>query len=149
MAMRISTGLANKLLDTDSAKAILEGASGFFIDIYTGSRPASANTAPTGTKLVRLYSNGTSAGLHFETTAVDGELVKETTETWTGTVLATGVAGWFRILESTDDGSTSTTLPRADGSVSTTGADMNMSSVNLTAGAIHTLPAFKVSILGG
>ena len=54
--------------------------------------------------------------------------------------MATGVASWFRIYEATDTpANASTTKARADGTVGTSGADLNLNSVNLTIGAPLTL----------
>ena len=56
MALKLSTGLVNATMAEKSFKAALEGtgAAGFFIDIYSGARPASPNDAATGTKLARI-----------------------------------------------------------------------------------------------
>ena len=51
MSLTLSTGLANKLLDTGSLKTVMTGAGGFQIDIYSGSKPATADAAETGTLL--------------------------------------------------------------------------------------------------
>ena len=77
-----------------------------------------------------------ATGLSWDTAAAAGELLKSQTETWQeDEVLATGVAGWFRIYEATDTPSgASTTLARLDGTIGTSGADLNLSTVNLVAG---------------
>jgi hypothetical protein len=136
MTTRNSTGLVNKLLVTGSFKATM--ALGF-IRIYSGSQPSSADAAPTGTLLCILYSNGTSAGLSLETAAVAGVLTKETTETWSGTILADGTAGWYRFHAVGDTGALSTTEARQDGAIATSGAQMNLSTLALKAGATLTV----------
>ncbi len=55
MAIRLSTGLVNKMLAEGSFKSIFANG---VIDIYTGSQPASADTAATGTKLVQVTLAG-------------------------------------------------------------------------------------------
>ncbi len=138
MALRLSTGLVNKLMDTGSFKATF--ALGF-IDIYTGTQPAAADDAPTGTKLVTIYSDGTTTGITFEASATDGTLEKNASETWSGTAIATGTAGWFRLRAAGDTGASSTTQARVDGAVSTSGAQMNLGSLSITSGAPFVLSA--------
>lgn len=144
MATRLSTGLVNKLMDTGSFKSIFAGC---FIDIYSGTQPASADDAPTGTKLCTIYSDGAAAGLNFAANAVNGSLSKLATETWSGTVLNTGTAGWFRVREATDPGTAqSTTAARLDGAIATSGAQMNLGSLSLTQGAPFVLTAANFTL---
>lgn len=146
MAIRLSTGLINQLMDTDAFRDIF--ALGF-IDIYTGTQPANADLGATGTLLCTLTSDGDGVtGLSWAATATDGALSKSGAETWQGTVVSTGTAGWFRLRAAGDAGtSLSTTAPRYDGAVSTSGAEMNLGTVNLIAaapliltGATFTMP---------
>lgn len=144
MALKLSTGLVNKLMDTSPFKTVFAGC---FIDIYTGSQPASADDAPTGsTKLVTLYSDGVSAGLSFEASATNGELEKNSAETWSGTA-SFGIASpqnaqWFRMREAGDAGTAqSTTAARVDGTIGTSGQQMNLGSVSIANGAPFLLSA--------
>lgn len=150
MAIRLSTGAINKLLDTGSFKGLFTGG---FIDIYTGTQPASPNTGAGtvgATKLCTVYSDGASAGLNFAAAATDGVLSKLGTETWSGTMLANGQAGWFRLRETSDTGlSDSTTAARMDGAIATSGAQLNLGSLTFTkdapfmmASATFWLPQF-------
>lgn len=134
MALRLSTGMVNKLMDTASFKTLLAGC---FIDIYSGTQPASADDAATGTKLVTLTKSGDGVtGLTFEATATNGVLEKNPAETWQGTAVAGGTAGWFRMREASDTGvGASTTAVRVDGAISTSGAEMNLGSLTITQGA--------------
>jgi hypothetical protein len=139
MATRLSTGLVNKLMDTGSFKTTFAGC---FIDIYSGAQPAAADDAASGTKLVTLYSDGTTTGLTMEASATDGILEKNASETWSGTAVATGTAGWFRMRQAGDTGTaSSTTMARVDGSISTSGAQMNLGSLTITSGAPFVLSA--------
>jgi hypothetical protein len=104
MAARLSTGLIKALMDTSAFKTLFTLG---FIDIYSGTQPAHPDAAPTGTKLCTLYSDGSSTGLNFAEIAVGGELDKLSSETWSGTVLADGVAGWFRLRAANDPGAVS------------------------------------------
>jgi hypothetical protein len=143
MPIRLSTGAATKVLDTGSLKTLLTAC---FIDIYSGTQPTLPDDVPSGTKLVTIYSNGTSTGLGWGT-AVAGVLPKATAETWSGTVLANGTAGWFRIREASDAGTaSSTTAVRIDGNIATSGADMNLGSLSLTLGAPFQLTSAQLTL---
>lgn len=134
MAIRASTGAINSMLSTSAFKATMEGAAGFLIDIYSGSRPSSPNEAATGTKLVTLSLNGAGNGLHFAAAAVNGVIDKLSTETWSGTCIATGTAGYFRMRKTTDAGTTlDATAIRIDGTVANSGADLNLTNTSLVA----------------
>lgn len=146
MALRPSTGLLNKLLDTSPFKTIFNLC---FIDIWSGSRPASSDEAiPTSSvKLCTITNNGTATGLTFEAAAVAGEILKKSSETWSGVNIADGIAGFFRMREAGDAGTAaSTTAARADGTVGTSGADMNLSSTTLVAVAPITIPSAKFKL---
>ena len=95
--------------------------SGAIINIYQGTAPANANTAiTTQTLLVSCVLSGAFG------TDTDGTLTLGTVNN--GTAVATGTAGFFRIFKS--DGTTVV----MDGSVGTTGADLNLdtTTINIT-----------------
>jgi hypothetical protein len=115
-----------------------------FIDIYTGSQPTSADDAPSGTLLCTFYSDGAAAGLSFDD-AVAGVISKKSTETWSGSAVYTGTAGWFRMRQVGDSGALSTTEPRIDGACATSGSQLNMSSLAVTTGAIQTISSFAIT----
>lgn len=143
MSLRLSTGCATKVLGTSSLKTLLTAC---FIDIYSGTQPTTPDEAPSGTKLVTLYSDGTATGLGWGTAAA-GVLPKASGETWSGTCLATGTAGWFRIREAGDAGtSLSTTAVRIDGTIATSGADMNLGSLSLVSGAPFVLSSGQITL---
>ena len=78
-------------------------------------------------------------GCNFTAPAAIGVLSKESTA-WSGVAVATGTAGWFRYkADSADTDGSSTTFKRLDGAVSTSGAELNLSSVAITAGATITV----------
>lgn len=141
MAIRLSTGLINATMATSSFKSALEGASGFLIDIYSGTQPANPDTAASGTLLVTVSLGGTGSGMHFEDAAVAGVLLKDAAETWSGEAVATGTAGWWRLRRTSDTGTgASTTASRMDGSIGTSGADMNQGTLTVTTGAPFLIP---------
>lgn len=115
-----------------------------FIDVYSGTQPTSADDAPSGSLLCTFYSDGASAGLEFDD-AVAGVLSKKSTETWSGTAIATGTAGWFRVRQAGDGGGSSTTDCRIDGACGTSGAQLNMSSLSISSGAVQTISSFSLT----
>ena len=86
-------------------------------------------------------------GCNFQFPAASGVLTKETTD-WSGIAVATGTAGWFRIYsDSTDTQGSSTEFKRLDGAISTSGAELNLSSTAITSGGTFSINAgtFTVS----
>ncbi len=123
----------------DGVRDILRGCK---IAIYSGTQPADADTAASGTLLVTISESGGADGLTWGD-SVDGVLSKAADETWQGTAVATGTAGWFRCYQSGDDPTAAeTVLARFDGSVSTSGAQLNMSSTAIVIDAVQTISAF-------
>lgn len=154
MAIRLSTGLRDIILGNGTGDASLkEALADGVIKIYSGSQPANADTAVSGTHLVTItvgsaaFTPGSpAAGLEFDA-ADGGEITKAAAETWSGVGLADGTAGWFRFYaNATDAGSSSTTLPRIDGSIGTSGADLNMSSTSIVTDSTYTIDSFKFTL---
>jgi hypothetical protein len=68
------------------------------------------------------------------------------TGTWSGVIAASGTAGWARLYDADYITGASTTARRMDFSVSTSGADINLSSTTLTAGATLTIGSGTVTV---
>lgn len=145
MALKLSTGCAKKMLDTGSFRSVFNLCK---INIYSGAQPSSPDSAATGTLLCTVTVSGGGTGLTWAATATANSIDKNGAETWSGTILADGTAGWFRLYESGDatPGNASTTVARVDGSIATSGADMNLGSLTLTTGATFTLTAGTMTI---
>ena len=141
MAFKFSTGLRDSMLTGSGLSALMNGGS---IMWYTGAQPASPDDAPTGTLLATFTIPTT--GLNFEAAAVAGTLSKAAAENWTAVAAASGTPGYFRMVSATDTGVLSTTEPRIDGSIGTFGADMNVSNINVVAGATETIDAFSITL---
>lgn len=131
MTIKTSTGLRNKMLDTGSLKSRL--ALGF-IKLYTGAEPTTADAAVTGTLLATISVSGGGTGLSLDTTAAAGVLAKSAA-VWSGAIVATGTAGYYRFSAVGDTGASSITEERIQGSVGLAGADLNLSSTSLTTNA--------------
>ena len=145
MTTKASTGLRNHMLVTGSLKSALDGG---FLELYSGVEPVSADAAIPGgsTLLLRVFSDGSSAGLNLSATAVDGFVEKASAQTWSGTVIESGVATWFRLVGPTDTGALSTTSPRLQGSVARAGGDLNISNTDLVASAPQAVNFFTVAL---
>lgn len=124
------------------------------LQIYSGAQPANPDSAASGTLLLEItVSSGAwvaaafGNGLEFEDDPTDGEIEKSASETWSGAAIASGTAGWFRFVgNATDAGGASTTLPRIDGSIGVSGADMNISSTTITSGRTYTIDNFVLTL---
>lgn len=141
--MKISTGLRSKLLDTGSLKTILAGG---LIKIYSGALPADADAAVTGTLLCTVSNNSTGVGINLAAAATNGVIPKLATEVWNGVNAAAGTAAYFRHVAAGDDGTLSTTQARIQGTVAVAGGDLNISDVNLAAGAAQGVDYYSVAL---
>lgn len=115
MALAYSTTVRNAMLD-----AITTAAGGSaLLRIYDGTRPATGGTATT--LLAELTCNAT-----FAPSASSGQLTLNSI-TQDSSANATGTATWFRIVTS---GGTFV----LDGSVGTSGSDLNMTTTSIVSG---------------
>lgn len=142
MTLKVSTGLRNKLMDTGSLKSIFAAG---FIKIYSGSAPADADAAVTGTLLVTISISSGGTGINFDTAAASGVLSKAPAETWSG-VCTGGTAGYYRHVAAGDTGVSSTTEARLQGNVATLGSDLNLSSTTLVGAATQTIDFYSVTL---
>lgn len=147
MTVRLSTALRNALAGQNGfGKTFDKGV----IYVYSGPQPLSADSAVQGTLLGIVTTNGgafnfgtATNGLAFDT-PVNGTVSKAAADAWKFTGLAAGTAGWFRLMgNATDNLGASTTLPRLDGSCATSGADLNISNVNVEVGSPNTIDVFQ------
>ncbi|WP_035625120.1 hypothetical protein [Herminiimonas sp. CN] len=144
MSLKESTGLRNHMLATGSFKTALDGG---LLNIYAGPVPATADAAldPTNPVLCVISDAGTGAGLNMEAAAVAGVLQKATTQVWSGTNVASGVATFYRHVAAGDDGLSSTVQARLQGSIAVVGAEINLTSTTLTSGAPQTINYYSVA----
>jgi hypothetical protein len=97
--------------------------------IYDGSQPANANTAvSTQNLLAELTFNATAFGAASAGVATANAITS-------ATAAATGTAAWFRAVKS--DGTTVVW----DGSVGTSGANLNLATVAISSGATVSVSA--------
>ena len=142
MAIKTSTGLRTGMLGgTGFNEAMTLGS----IKIYSGTPPATADAAPTGTLLCTITNNSTATGLTFATPS-GGTILKASAETWSGNNVASGTAGYYRLVSATDTGALSTTEARVQGTVSTSGGDMNLSDTALVSGAPQRIDFYSFTL---
>jgi len=152
MALRISTGLRNGLLDSGDFKTLMDTG---VMRIYSGSQPADADTAESGTLLLEVSvdagtfvadtGSGSTNGISFGAAAASGVLAKAA-ENWQGVGVTDGSAGWFRFYDATRTTGASSAAVRFDGSCGTSGSQLNMGSTTITSAATHTVDSFQVTL---
>lgn len=126
MALAMSTTLRNARLDAITTAI---GTSGK-VRIYDGSRPASGGTATT--LLAELPLSATAAA------AASGGVLTLNAITSDSSADATGTATWFRIL-------TSANAFVIDGSVSTSGSDLNLNTTSLVIAGAVSISSFTIT----
>ena len=124
MPIKLSTAVRNAMLDAYEATV---GASPK-MRILTGSAPANCAAAQTGTLLCELtlpadWAANASAG------------AKGLAGSWSGSVTVAGTAGYFRIVDS------SGTTCHEQGTIGTSGQDINLTSTALTVGQVLVITA--------
>ena len=137
MPIKTSSGLRNFMLVTGAFRGAMNGGT---LKVYAGPVPADADAAiGAATLLCTVTNNSTATGVTFATGATAGVLTKTASEVWAGLNAVSGTATFYRLVAATDTGAASATESRVQGLISTSGADLNLSSVGLTAGATQTV----------
>lgn len=121
------------------------------IRIYSGSAPADADAAETGTLLVEItLSSGTvtpgtsTNGLNFD--SISSGVLSKDSNVHSGVGLVTGTAGYYRLYDNGRVTGISTTAKRAQGVVGTSGTDFIMSSTSIVLDAITTLDTHNITL---
>lgn len=136
MANNLKISNAARSAAADAIAALVDaGAAAGKLKIYSGSQPAGPDTAAAGTLLATVTLASTAFG-----SASSGVATLADPDAVTG--VAAGTAAWFRIEDSDGNGV-------IDGSVGTSGADLNLAtttisvgvSVDISSGGTITMPA--------
>lgn len=129
MTTRVSDAFRNA--EVAAGTALLNGG---YIEIRTGSQPATVATAVTGTLLGTLPLSATAFG-----TPTAG-VVTANTITGDSSADATGTAGYFRAF-------TSGAVAVIDGSITATGSggDLQLNSVSIVAGGTINVTAWTIT----
>lgn len=137
MTLTMTAAVRNSRLDAITTAATTGGATVPKIRIYTGTKPSFASTAiTTETLLVEL-----SCQSGFAAAASGGVLTLTSASgvVGSGTAVASGSAGWFRLI----NGNSTTTV--LDGSIGTSGQDLNMPSISITSGQPVQVTSFTIT----
>lgn len=135
MAISLSNDAANA--EADALSALLDNG---YLRIYSGTRPANADTALSGnTLLAELRFANPAAG------AASGGVITFSAITSDSSANATGTATFYRAFQS--DGSTVV----VDGDVGTTGSgeEMELGSTAIQSGAVVSISAFSHTVTKG
>ena len=132
--MAYNLNLSNVAANVE-ANALAVLANTGYIRIYDGAQPANADTAVSGqTLLAELRFGSTAFGAAVAGVITANAITSDTSAN------ASGTASCFRALES--DGTT----VLFDGTVGTTGCDMNLNSVAISAGATVSISAMTHTV---
>lgn len=133
MAVKLSTAVRNAMLDEITAAI---GASGL-LRIYDGAQPADPGTAiSTQVLLAELALSATAAP------AASSGVLTFNAITQDSSANATGTASWYRVTTSGGTGV-------VDGSVGTSGADLNLNTTSIVAGGPVSISSFTYTAPGG
>ncbi len=114
--------------EADAVCALLNNG---YLRIYDGTQAATADTAVGAqTLLAELRFNATAFGAASNGVATANAITQDSSAN------ATGTASWFRALKS--DGTTAV----FDGSVGTSGCDLNLNTVSIVSGAAVAVSSF-------
>ena len=117
-----------------AADAVCALANSGLLRIYDGVQAATADTAlGAQVLLAELTLNATAFGAAVNGVATANAITADSSAN------ATGTATWFRVL---DSGGVDVTDNLWDGSVGTSGADLNLNSVAISAGASVSITSF-------
>lgn len=134
MATRITTGSRNAACDA-IVDRLDAGAGAGKLRVYTGTQPASANDAVSGTLLAEFTLSDPAFGASATGTAT-AAAISDTTG------LAAGTAGWFRAVDSDGNG-------QWDGSVGTSGQDLNLNTTTISIGVTVSVSSWTVTMPSG
>lgn len=107
---------------------------------------AKSSSGGTITLHENLQANARGTMLNWDQ-AADGVISKPSGDTWSGTALADGTAGYYRFVKVTDTAALSTTEVRLQGSCATAGAELNLSgSTSIATGAPVSVSSFSLTV---
>jgi hypothetical protein len=130
MALQFSTTVRSNRLDSIETTVGVSAK----LQIFTGAMPANCAAASTGTKLVEM-------ALPSDWMAAAASGVKAKTGTWSGTGLAAGTAGYFRIVDNAG------TTCHIQGTITATGGggDMTLDNTNIAAAQSVVVSTFQLT----
>ncbi len=134
MALKMSTGCRDKILAGTSG-SIRQIFSGGVIALYSGDSPASPDSAVSGSLICTFSAATFGTAVTAGTMGISGTSVS-------GTCAIAGTARYFRLSETGDGGTASTTSARIEGRVGKadeTGVDLTLVDTVVLAGQTLTI----------
>lgn len=138
MAITLSSLLAQFMMDNGLNSAF--DTTGV-LEFRDGTRPATADTTPSGTNLLASFALPAKVFASPSTLGV----MNNANPFSTAAAALNGTATWFRFKLSTDTGTTGTVDRRLDGNLGSSGADINMSSTTIIAGLPVTVTSVQIT----
>lgn len=137
MAISLNVTARNTILDSGLNAAFNGGR----FRIYSGSKPATANLAPTGTLLADVTAADFFAAAASGSIALNAAMTDSSAD-------GTGTAGWFRFSAASDTDALDAAFARIDGTVTATGGggDIELDSTSITAGQSVSVSSFSFTM---
>lgn len=137
MATRPHTTSRNAAVDA-IVDRLDDGTGAGYIEIRTGSQPATGDAAATGTLLGTLTCSDPAFGAASSGTATASAITSDTSAD------ATGTAGWFRAYDSDANA-----VLDGDITVTSGGGDLELDDVSIVAGGTIAISSWTVSLGAG
>lgn len=131
--MALTQKLSNESVNAEVA-ALAALCNGGFLDIYSGVQPATGDTPVTTQVLLASLQFGTPAFV-----APVAGVAAALPITFDDDAPATGTATWYRMYKADH------TSPVQDGSVGTTGCNLNLTDVNIVEHAVVSVSSFQLT----
>ena len=132
MTISLSQTVASQMVDAITT-AVDAGSAAGTLKVYTGAKPSTPETAATGTLLATFTLADPAAAAPSA-----GVATYNFSPAISATVAASGTAGWFRVADSNG-------TAVYDGTVGTSGQDLNFDSVAWTSGGTVTISSGSVA----
>jgi hypothetical protein len=145
----VALKVARMLNDSPHVDAIATGTTGV---VYVQSRIPGVNftlTEETSTGITVAVSADIIANVALNTLKLGAPvagLISKTDDIWSGVILATGVASYYRFVTSSDLGTDNIIDLRIQGTVGLSGTDLELSNINFnTVGVTETIDTFALN----
>lgn len=137
---------------TGQGKSLKEIFNGAVLHIYSGSAPSTADLVESGVLLLVITEDSLAFTIGSLTNALlfdavsSGTLSMDAAQTWSGVGLADGTAGYYRLYDNEGlTGATALSI-RLQGTVGTSGADMNVSTTAIVTSGNSTVTQFDLTV---
>lgn len=154
VAANINNNPKNQLFDASASAGVVtltaKPGIGILTGVSNGVVVSAVTTISSADVDIGALTVGVTAlnGLQWGDSAA-GVLSKLSTQTWSGTAVASGTAGWCRFEAAVADAGaldSSEAVHRIDGSVGTSGAELNMGLLTITSGVVQNISSFTLTL---